>query len=341
MKFAKGMFALAAGVALSGAARAQDAAVSAEKQSPLKALLPGVYGKVEVRNTHLRANDADNDLAYVRLRQEVLPTLGTTLFNDKVDTAFTWRFQHAASTNTIKRYDVYNESQWNIISGKFNENSPYNFGPYSFVDLMTESPNTGFLYADLGVYGEVNYEIPVSSGAVSFQGFLNPYGEFVNTQYARDHLIKAEDRLDRKPDQYGLTSNPDGTVSSATGQQRDPKLINDFGVMVTYKPKLVDGFSVAGKVEVIQTWDPQYVAKPGSGRDSADMELDHYAVGVLTANRLILGYKINDRVSVGNQLRYYGGGFNTWHITTDRQDPTGNVGPYSWENRVTLNATLF
>src|SRR4051794_2181102 len=106
MKLSKGMIALIAGVAFSGGASAPDqAAVSAEKQAPIKTLIPGAYDKVEVRHDVLRQmnkDTVDDDVRQVNVR----PTLGLTMFNDAVDTSFTYVFKHSAD-NVIKKSDAY------------------------------------------------------------------------------------------------------------------------------------------------------------------------------------------------------------------------------------------
>ena len=45
-------------------------------------------------------------------------------------------------------------------------------------------------------------------------------------------------------------------------------------------------------------------------------------------------------VASSESARVYNAGFDEKPITVERQDGTGNVGPYRWENRVSLSATL-
>ena len=78
MKFSKAILAVAAGVALSSAALAQDqAAVSAEKQSGIKTLIPTLYGDVQVRHYTLREMEDDKleqcDVKHRRSSREQTP----------------------------------------------------------------------------------------------------------------------------------------------------------------------------------------------------------------------------------------------------------------------------
>ena len=129
MKFSKVMFVLVSGLSFAGVATAEDTAatapVSAEKQAPIKSILPGAYANVEVRHDTWREVDAEgkktNDIPYMQFR----PTLGTTLFDDKVDTAFTWVFKKAPDTNKVTKSYMMNVTQWKVIDEKLGNIGPY------------------------------------------------------------------------------------------------------------------------------------------------------------------------------------------------------------------------
>jgi hypothetical protein len=97
-------------------AQAQDAAVSAEKQAPIKSILPGSYGKVELRHSVARRMEGDevtNDLP----KMDVRPTLGSTFFDGRLDTSFTWIFRKTPDTAKVSKLILFNETKWNVLQG--------------------------------------------------------------------------------------------------------------------------------------------------------------------------------------------------------------------------------
>src|SRR4051812_13415513 len=116
MQFTKGALALL-GLALASVATAQDnASVSAEKTSGIKTIVPGAYGKLEVRHTTLQENlegtDGNvNNIPALSFR----PTLGTTLFDGKVDTNFTWIFTKKPDVVPVARSYFYNITTWTVF----------------------------------------------------------------------------------------------------------------------------------------------------------------------------------------------------------------------------------
>ena len=343
MKISLNAVGLLVGLTLAKFAMADEAKVpanvSAEKKSALQQLLPGVYGKVDVRQDFLRA-DVGTTKAYDHTSVDFLPKLGMTLFDDKVDTSFTWWFKQNSSTNTVSKHDFYNETQWNWLAGEFNENSPFNFGPYAWIDFLGAVGNSTFSYADVGFYGEVNYQFAIPTGALALQVYEQPLEEFVTA--ADNQAPDAQLPLgnDKGANQTGASLNGE-SVSQArvTTNQRDPLIINYAGTNALYKPQAIKGLAAGIGIDLVNTWKPKYRAVTADGQDS--VEKAGYSTGVLTMNRLILSYKISDKVTVSNQTRAYLRGYDQRTVDVNNPDPTGQVGPYKWENRLALVATLF
>ncbi len=329
MKFSKAIFVLVSSLSVAGVATAQDqAAVSAEKQSGIKTILPGAYGNIEMRHSTLRVMDEDNKVVNDVPSLTARPTLGSTFFNEKVDTAFTWVFRKKPDTTVVERYYLMNVTQIKAIDGKYG-----NIGPY----FETYQKNgQSFEESYIGLYGELNKDLELAAGKVSFNGYSQPVGLFRDAHSANLEANQIEPRNETSQETLSLTDDENG----ATIQQRDPSVFHFYGASAKFAPAAVKGFSVKGSVDLLNRYDPKYVTKETDDGD-ARTELDGYAVSGLTLNRIILGYKISDTLSVANQFRQYIGGIYGQSIDAQHADKTGQVGNYRFENRLQLTATLF
>jgi len=336
MKLSNVMLALAAtSASLSGAAFAQATtttapaaaaapAVSATKQSPIKTIIPGAYASVELRHETLRQEDANNrvvdDIPYL----ELLPTVGSTFFDGKVDTSFTWAFVKNPGSMSIDKADVYNVTLWKVLDG-----SEGYIGPY--VETHQVTTNKYYNYSYVGFLGDVHHNVDIPTGALTFSGYLQPTWVLTSNGFANNVDNKLKVRNDTSRSTLALTQANEDKIA-----QRDPSILNQWGLGAKYKPALIKGLSVGLGVDFVQEWDPNYRAKDVGTETRYD--LTGYTASVQTMNRLILSYAINDKVSVMEQLRQFVGGFYDHGITAADTNPIETS--YRWENRVTLSATL-
>ena len=332
MKLSKVMLALAAtSVSLSGVAFAQATtttapaaapAVTATKQSPIKMLLPGAYASVELRHETLRKEDANDkvvdDIPYL----ELLPTVGTTLFDGKVDTSFTWAFARNPGSMTVDKVDAYNVTLWKVLDG-----ADGYIGPYAEIHQMTT--DRYYNYTLGGLLGTAHHSVDIPTGALSFSGYLQPTWVFTSGRYANQNKMGV--RNDTSRTTLALTAANEDKIA-----QRDPSILNQWGVGAKYKPALVKGLSVGLGIDFVQEWDPNYRAKDVGTETRYD--LTGYTASVQTMNRLILSYEVNDKISVVEQLRQFVGGFYDHGITAADKNPIELS--YRWENRLALTATL-
>ncbi|MEN9835053.1 MAG: hypothetical protein RL011_1246 [Pseudomonadota bacterium] len=327
--------------------------------APLAGSLPAFYGNLEIRHRAQRELLQDHGPGRLKFGRRILdsdqvvndkpavlvrPTIGVQLFNKSLDTSFTYQFQNSIGDNRILKTDIFNNTQWTALSGKFNDKSPWSFGPSAFTSFMTGSVSgANFSYTDLGFYGEANYQALVPGGEGALKVYGNPVGEFYSQEYSKQNRQKASlveadigTRTKNELALADLTTDSDGNV---TVQPTHPVVIAYYGLALSYMPSVLKNLTVQGGWDVVQIWKPQYTVRDMAG--SLATELDHYSNKALTFNRLQLSYKVNDRVSIVNQTRHYVGGFYQYGINSSHPDEADQVGKVSWENRLSLMVTLF
>jgi len=333
MKFSKAIFVLVSGLSVAGVASAEDqAAVSAEKQAGIKTLVPGAYANIEIRHTTLRVMDEDNKVVNDVPSLQARPTLGATFFNEKVDSAFTWVFRKKPDTTVVERYYLMNVTQIKAIDGKYGFIGPY-FETY-------QKNGNSFDESYIGLYGELNKDVDVAGGKLSLNAYTQPVGLFNDGHTAASQDRQVAPRNETSRDDKDLALQGEDTDGNPTIQQRDPSIYHFYGANVKYAPDALKGFSVKGAVDLLNYWKPKYVTKETDDGEPRS-ELDGYQTEGLTMNRIILGYKISDTLSLNNQFRQYIGGIYGSGIDSAHEDKTGQVANYRYENRLQLTATLF
>jgi hypothetical protein len=324
VKISKALFAVVAGMTVAGVASAQDAATTtAEKKAPIQTLLPGAYANAEIRHSTKRSITEDDKVANDIPNLQLRPSLGTTLFDGMVDTSFNWIFIKRPDQVVIDKSTMYNATQWDLVQGKLGH-----IGPYAEIYPQTD----GGYNSLLGFYGELTPSFPVPGGELSTLAYVQPVAEYSSKNYAdANQQMTPENKTERD----SLSLNDEGTD---TIEQRDSTIYNYTGGAVKYKPAAVAGFSVGLGVDFCQTWKPKYETKEVDG--DLRTELSGYEATALSINKLTLGYKLTDKLSLSSQLRQNIGGFYGESVTTDRPDRTGNVGNTRWETRVSVIATI-
>lgn len=317
-------FACILGFVLSGVtAKAQQAAISAEKQAPIKSILPGSYGKLELRHSVARRMDGDdvtNDIPKLDIR----PTLGSTFFDGKFDTSFTWIFRKTADSTKLSKLILFNESKWTVLQGQYGD-----IGPYA---VTYQSSDQSFSESYIGLDANLKRDIPITAGTLALKGYVQPLAVIQSGKNASENKVSV--RNDTRNDSFALDSS-----GSNETEQRDPTLWNYSGAEARYKPNAVQDFYVGLGVELSQKWQPKYVAK--SVDDETRVEMDGYTPSALTTNVFKLGYKLSNTTTIAGAIRQNIGGYYEQGVGETKPDPTGYWGSTRWESRVALQATLF
>jgi hypothetical protein len=210
-------------------------------------------------------------------------------------------------------------------------------GKYGYVGPYVETvqaDGASFSESYAGLWGEANYDQTLgTAGTLSIGGWIQPNAVLKSAKNSKSEGSKIEVANKTGSADFALTEDGDTTI-----EQRDPSLFSLNAVNVKFKPAAVPGFSVGSEIEYDRYWKPKYAAESVDGDTRTD--LDGYANAGLTTTKFILGYKINDSLSLTNSLRHMTGGFYEHRIDADNSSVDGWEGTNRWENRLILSATL-
>ena len=315
MKISKAMFAVIAGAAISSAALGQEA-VQAEKQAPIQKLLPDAYGSVQVRHVTLRTMENDEQVADTPYLQ-VRPTIGTTLFDGKVDTSFTFRYNKKADTSRISKSSTYNITTIDIVGDESASLKAYG--------LTYVAGEDSFSSSDLGLTADAAKAI----GPVKFSAFINPTVSFNSGKNAKEDKVTAADKTN------GLTL----TEADTTVEKEHPGIWNYTGASAKYTIGAT-GLSVGTGLTHGQNWEEKLAivqVEDGTTRRSSD----GYQYRSNTIANVNVGYKISDKTSVSALFGGLTTGFFEKSLNKSRPDATLGYGANRYEARLSLNATLF
>ncbi len=336
MKISKAMLALVTGFAFAGVAHAEDApapataaapaaaapATSAEKKAIVQNYLPGAYAKVEVRHSAFRYETGDS-INKDRISLSARPTIGTTLFDGKLDTALTWIFAKANSQGYAKKANFYSDTNLTALDAG-------NGGVIS-VESTAYAGNMGHFYDDdlsLNYESPSTWELPAGSSKLGLYVF-NMLGTSLTTEKDTSE-VTVKRVTEKNGAEFGLTG-----AASDKVKQRTPTSWDILYTAIYIKPGIVDGLKLSLGTELDTSWTPKY-AEEVSG-DASTVGQDGYTLQKLTITKIGVSYKINDKLTVFNQVRQYADGFYAARIDT----ASGGAVPYRWENRLMLTATLF
>lgn len=332
-----------------------------DERTGLLWIFPEAYANFEMRHVTLRQMSRDRGLVHVTggpilldnkhelvdsPHWELRPTIGSTFLNGKLDSAFTFVFVNDVGSSDLVKHDVVNYTQWNVIDGKFNANSPYLFGPSAFTDLMTgDNGGASFAYSDIGFFGEANYQFPIPTGSFTVRGYLNPTMEVYSPEQSkknRSTLVRGNDPGQRR----GVSSSPlvDTDLpedAPMAARQKHPLYLAFYGIGGTYKPTSLEHLSLALSFDIIETWKPVYKETVVPGQSETSVKLESHERDAVSFARFTATYEVSKRVTVVNQLRHYTAGIWERGISADNPERTAQVGAVSWENRLCMIVTLF
>ena len=298
--------------------------LEAEKQAPAQKFIPTAYGNVEARHVFkVEADDGEtqNMPATLQLR----PTLGASFFDDKLDSSITWVFSKETSSRVIKRDTLYTEQYFKFLDGD-------NYSLSAFGEIYLAN-GFGFSEAYLGGYATANSnDIETGAGALKFTAYMQPAAQMLSPMTSQKATkFDVTNRTGLPNDQFSLAAADQPVETKVEGDT--PTVLTFSGVGTSFSPSAVEGLKIGLTADLTQTWTPEYEAIRQNGAIESQQSGYNYTTNIM--NRFQLGYKINDRLSVGNELR-----FRQQGLYARSPDPAAGEG-IDWENRLKLTATLF
>jgi hypothetical protein len=320
MVFVRGFLVAATALSFAGSALGQaEAETEATKQAAFSNMLPNSYGNLEIRHATSREqvkSDVINDDPVLTVR----PTLGSTFFDKKVDTSFTWIFQKKAGDAKVTKDALYNVTTYELLKGDYGSVLPY---------AETYLSSTGDFSAS---YSGVNLNAShtfkeAAAGDIKIGSYSYILGKFTSKSSEDDVGVKIEPQIDgfALRNSVGAAAEEDVKIP-----QRTPSIFSYSGIYTKYTPAALSAVAVSAEIELDRHFDPKY--KTVKVSDEYRFTDDGYSVKTGVINKLKVAYKFDNGVEVGNQLRHYVNGY--W------QDGTGSE-ETRWQNRLTLTSTLF
>ena len=322
MKLSKLVLALAAGSTVSGVAFAQGA-VTAQKNQGFKLLIPGLYGKVELRHDTLFKTDQAKDGSTPSV--SVLPSIGTTLWNKAVDTSFTARYSKGTENPVLQTAEFYNETSWAWVKGEYGS-----IGPYAYTAFDTAKSQ--MLFSNIGINFTYEHTYPVAFGDLAVKAYTEPKAAILGTASAD---TKVEPKNKTGLENFGLEAGADSKISA-----KQAPAYNDSGLVVKLSPSALKALSVGAAVDVAQKWTPQYAAKGVEGNNLVT-ESDGYEYRLLTTSKVMASYQIQEGLKVGGEIRHNIGGFYEYAIDPAVADANNELADNQFQTRITLSADLF
>lgn len=321
MKLTKIIVAAAAGSLFSSFALAQ-AQVAGQKQQGFKLLMPGLYGKVELRHdTKFKSNEVSGSTPTF----SVMPSIGTTLWGKTVDTSFTARYVKATENPTLQTAQFYNETSWSWVKGDFGS-----VGPYAYTNLDTS--NGQVKYSNIGLNFTLEHTYPLAAGDITVNAFTEPKGQLL---VSSNPDTKVTPRNDTGRSDLALAAEGEGKVDA-----KQSIVLNYSGFSVKGAPATLKDLTVGLGVSIYQQWTPRYVATDVV-ENKIVAESDAYEYRALTISKLTASYKLKEGLSLGGELLQYNGGVYGYSIVPETADANKEFVNVPYQTRVTLTADLF
>lgn len=319
MKFSKVLFAVIASSSVAGVAFGEEA-VQAEKKAPVQQLLPNSYGSVEVRHSTLRKMEGDK-LVDDSPSLSVRPTLGSSFFDGKLDTAFTLRYSKKPDSIRINKSLTDNETTLTLIG-----NDIGSIKGYAYTELDGED---SFTNTSLGLYADAAKSLDIVGGSLKLSAYSNPTAGYKSGKQAAADKVTAADRTS-----LALTE------ADTKVEQQDPSIAHSFGGGVRYAPAAVKGLSVGPSVDFGQVWNPKYeMVETTDG--NAKQNLNGYETRSATMTRLVVSYKLSDATTLTSQIRGITNGYWEEGVSVSKPEEALGYGKNRFEARVSLSTNLF
>ncbi len=267
-----------------GAVSAQAAEVTATKKAAIMTPIENMYGRVEVRQTSMRWLNADgkvdNDVTSYRL----VPRLGTTAFNDRLDVYVEIPVTSETRSSMYSQSPTVYQATFAALSGNVFSITPYVQGylPYDGSDFSSD--------AAVNFTAATTYDSVL--GALDLRAGIEPHVSSGTEPTTSDVRIRRNG---------ALALGQDGSPETRTVDHKEPTTMMEYLLGFTFTPHVAKKLSLSVDTFIDREYAPVYEIRESDGAQA--LEKTGYKVGDATTTDVVLNYAADSLTSVQSLTR--------------------------------------
>lgn len=270
---------------LTGAAVSTAAEVTAtNKKAAIMTPIENMYGRIEVRQTSMRWKNADGKIENGVTSYRLVPRLGTTAFNDRLDMYVEVPITNEARTSMYSQSPSVYQATFAALSGDVFSITPYMQGylPYNGSDFSS----------DLAVNFTAATSLESSFASIDLRAGFEPHVASGTEPTRSDVGIRRNG---------SLSLDQDGSPETRTVDHREPTTMVEYLVGFTVTPKIAPKLSLSVDTFIDREFAPVYEVKDSDGSES--VEKTGYKIGDATTTDFVLNYAADKLTSVQSLTR--------------------------------------
>lgn len=270
--------------ALISAFSVQAAEVTATKKAAIMTPIENMYGRVEMRQTSMRWKNADgkidNDVTSYRL----IPRLGTTAFNDRLDVYVEVPVTSKTRSSMYSQSPTVYQATFAALSGDVFSITPYVQGylPYNDSDFSSD--------AAVNFTAATTYDSVL--GAFDLRAGVEPHVSSGTEPTKSDVGIRRNG---------ALALGQDGSPEKKTVDHQEPTTMMEYLLGFTFTPHAAKKLSLSVDTFIDREYAPVYEIRESDGVQS--LEKTGYKVGDATTTDVVLNYAADSLTSVQSLTR--------------------------------------
>jgi hypothetical protein len=300
-----------------GAFSAQAAEVTATKKAAIMTPIENMYGRVEVRQTSMRWKNADgkvdNDVTSYRL----IPRLGTTAFNDRLDVYVEVPVTSESRTSMYTQSPTVYQATFAALSLEKFSITPYVQGylPHNGSDFVSD--------AAVNFTAATTYDSVL--GSVDLRAGVEPHVS------SGTEPTKSDVRIRRNG---ALTLGQDGNPETRSVDHQEPTTMMEYLLGFTFTPHVAKKLSLSVDTFIDREYAPVYEIRDTDGVQT--VEKTGYSIGDATTTDFVLNYAADSLTSVQSLTRVRNDG---WYAAGVRSSDGSRMPQI--EQRISLVQKLF
>jgi hypothetical protein len=270
---------------LAAASSAMGGEVTATKRSPIMTPIENAYGTIEVRQISKSDKAADGTRSNRVSSYRLVPRLGTTVFNDRLNLYAQFPVENVVKTSTITKTKSDYAAIFSAVQAEH-----YSITP--FVKGLLPSDQNRF-DAVLAVTFDLASSVDTGIGALSFHGALEP-------EMATG--TKSKDDVDAKVisnGQYSLAEDGAPATQKVTPQEPTPTM--EYAAGASFTPSIAPKLSLTVDLYVDREFAAAYVVREDD--EGSRQEKTGYKITNTSLTDIVLAYKADSLTTIQSLSR--------------------------------------